>query len=137
VDIQTVKLTSGGWLVNDSAHVPNAPGNRHYQLVQDWIAAGNTPDPEFTTAEIEARRIADIKQKAGAAIVALLPEWKQRNLIARGLELTDKIANGGTLTTAEQAESDALKVQWAAVTAIRTASNTAETSGTLAADFNP
>lgn len=44
--ISTVKLQKdGGYLVNGSLSVPNTPGNRHYQQVQEWIALGNTPDP--------------------------------------------------------------------------------------------
>ena len=37
----------GGWLMTmDNGKVmdvPNDPKNRHYQMIQDWIAAGNTP----------------------------------------------------------------------------------------------
>jgi hypothetical protein len=43
--IQTVQITGNGYLVNGSMHVPNAPGNRHYHAVQEWIKQGNTPDP--------------------------------------------------------------------------------------------
>lgn len=46
----TVKnIASGGYLVTTEDGrfftVPNEPLNRHYQAVQDWIAAGNTPLP--------------------------------------------------------------------------------------------
>lgn len=30
-------------LVNDSMFVPFDEGNRHYKMIQDWIAEGNTP----------------------------------------------------------------------------------------------
>lgn len=52
--ISTVKLQSSGYLVNGYMSVPNATGNRHYVMVQEWIAEGNTPEPEFTDAEIAA-----------------------------------------------------------------------------------
>jgi hypothetical protein len=44
--IQSVQLTEyGGYLLNGNMSVPNAPGNRHYEDIQRWIAEGNTPDP--------------------------------------------------------------------------------------------
>ena len=55
MNIETVKTQGNGYLVNGSMSVPNAPGNRHYQMVQDWIAEGNEPDPEFTTIELAAQ----------------------------------------------------------------------------------
>ena len=53
--IQSVQLTKSGYLVNGNMSVPNDPGNRHYKLVQDWIAEGNTPEPmpEPTTEDIK------------------------------------------------------------------------------------
>lgn len=57
MEILTVKLQAGGYLVDGSLSVPNAPGNRHYQAVQEWIAEGNTPEPEFTQAELDAQAV--------------------------------------------------------------------------------
>ena len=51
MDIQTVKLQENGYLVNGSIFVPDDPGNRHYREVQEWINAGNTPEPIQTPAE--------------------------------------------------------------------------------------
>ena len=44
-EIQTVKQAGNGYIVNDTMWVPDAPGNRDYRVVAEWIAAGNTPDP--------------------------------------------------------------------------------------------
>ena len=53
--IETVKLQTSGYLINGNMGVPNDPANRHYVMVQEWIAQeGNTPAPEFTDAEIVA-----------------------------------------------------------------------------------
>lgn len=64
MNIETVKMQDNGYLVNGSISVPNAPGNRHYQAVQDWIAEGNVPDLEFTPAEVasqlQAEKMADL-----------------------------------------------------------------------------
>ena len=46
--INTVKIQGVGYLVNGSMSVPSSEGNRHYQGIQEWIAEGNTPEPEFT-----------------------------------------------------------------------------------------
>lgn len=93
--------------------------------------------PPMSAEEAEASRIVQIKAKANAAILAIAPEWKQRNLIARGLELTEILAAGGSLTSAQQAESDAIKAIWAQISAIRAASDQAEADGTPADQFNP
>ena len=41
MNIETVKITEGGFLVNGSMTVPEAEGNRHYQEILDWINDGN------------------------------------------------------------------------------------------------
>ena len=46
MEIEKVQLMeNGGYKVNDSLFVPNAPGNRHYREVLEWIEQGNTPIP--------------------------------------------------------------------------------------------
>jgi len=66
MNIETVKLQSESYLVNGTLSVPKAEGNRHYKLVQEWIAEGNTPEPEFTEAELadqkKANDITEAKQ---------------------------------------------------------------------------
>lgn len=44
--IDTVKKTETGFIVNGSLHVPTAPDNRHYQMIQEWIKQGNSPEPK-------------------------------------------------------------------------------------------
>lgn len=58
MNIETVKIQGDGWLINGSLSVPNAPRNRHYKIVQDWIAEGNEPDLEFTSADLAQREAA-------------------------------------------------------------------------------
>ena len=57
--IQTVKTQEDSYLINGNMGVPNDPANRHYVMVQEWIAKGNTPAPEFTDAEIAANTQAE------------------------------------------------------------------------------
>jgi len=54
MNIETVKLQNSGWLVNGTMSVPNDPANTDCAAVLEWIADDNTPDPEFTDAEIVA-----------------------------------------------------------------------------------
>tara|TARA_B100000035_G_C21017246_1_gene562501 strand:+ start:1679 stop:1993 length:315 start_codon:yes stop_codon:yes gene_type:complete len=73
-EIQTVKLVNdhngeaNGYLVNGSMSVPMAEGNRHYAMVQEWIAEGNTPEAadvpsEPTYAELRAEAYPSIEDQ--------------------------------------------------------------------------
>ena len=63
--------------------------------------------------------IADIKAEANQRIIGALPEWKQRNLIARGVELLDLQIGGQVLTPTEEAERVSIKSAWDQVKNIR------------------
>lgn len=67
----------------------------------------------------------EFKRKAHNVIVSRLPDWKQRNLTARMVELVDK--GKQNLTTTEQAEMDAARTEWAWVKDVRTESDRVET----------
>ncbi len=89
--------------------------------------------PEPTQAEIDAALIRQIKAEAYRRIVAILPEWKQRNLTVRAVVLTEK---GRVNWTAEElAEWDAGMALWQQVQAIRDASNTLEAMSPIPDDF--
>lgn len=52
--INTVQhVRTGGYLLNGALSVPEDAGNRHYRLVQEWIAEGNTPDPATPEPDYE------------------------------------------------------------------------------------
>ena len=51
-EIKSVKIQGNGYLLNGTMSVPMADGNREYELIKLWIAEGNTPELEFTEAEI-------------------------------------------------------------------------------------
>lgn len=56
--IISVKVQGSGWLLNNVMHVPgNAPGNREYELIKQWLAEGNIPEPEFTEKELQITSI--------------------------------------------------------------------------------
>lgn len=91
------------------------------QWRQTWVV---TPAP--SDAAVIVGLIAEIKQLARAHILATLPEWKQANATARGLELLSIIAPSRALTEQETAELAALQAAWAWVKAVRAASDAAE-----------
>lgn len=96
-----------------------------------WVESSETPNI------LEAKRIAEIKLKTLHSINVLQPAWKQRNLIVRGLELTEILAINGILTANERTEFNEIKTSWAQIRTIRILSDRAEEDGTLADDFNP
>jgi hypothetical protein len=49
---QLVTNSDGVLRVEDNAYIPNDGGNRDWQEYQDWLAAGNTPDPAPPLPEI-------------------------------------------------------------------------------------
>ncbi len=55
MEIQTVKIQKGGWLINGVTFVLDDAKQSYYSDIQAWIAEGNTPEPEFTQAELDAQ----------------------------------------------------------------------------------
>ena len=64
-----------------------------------------------------------------------MAEWKQRNNLARMLELVASVADLTVLTADEQTEIATALTQWADINTIRTTSDTAEADGTDPADI--
>jgi len=92
--INTVKELQNSYLVNDSMTVPKDSTNSDYKKVQDWIAEGNKPDPEFTPAEL----LQNAKQDKIKEI-----EQAKTNAIYTPVEY-----NGNTFFTTEKANSNIL-----------------------------
>lgn len=67
MQINTVKQQSEGYLLNGSISVPADGQNRHYVAIQNWMAQGNTPEPEFTLAEELANKKSLKRQEIDAA----------------------------------------------------------------------
>ena len=58
------KLTQNGVIrLSDGAFIPNNPANKDWQEYQEWLAQGNTPEPEYTPQEL--------RQKLKSEILAL------------------------------------------------------------------
>ena len=125
---------SGVYDTETGQSIPNSTDNRHWRQYLEWVALGNTADPEFTQTEIETARVTTIKAAASNRIVNLLPAWKQRNQIARMLEILASTIDLSVLPTKEQLEIHDAATGWAAIKAIRNTSNAAESNGTAPED---
>lgn len=134
MNIETVKLRENSWLINNEYVVFDVEGAKGRTEVLEWLAQGNTPEPEFTPTQLETLRIQAIKTEAMNRILDILPEWKQRNLLARSIELQNKLYLG-IITADEQSEMDALQSQWDSIKAIRETSDAAELAGTAPEDI--
>lgn len=101
--------------------------------VQNGAFVDNYVDPNLESM-LEEGRIQTIKQEAATRILAIAPEWKQRNMLARSVELADK-KGSGPLTPDEIAEENAMRAVWAQIKEIRRKSDLAEAQGTQPNDI--
>lgn len=69
-EIKSVKIQGNGYLLNGSMSVPKVDGNREYELIKVWLAEGNTPEPEFTEAELAQQVINAKVQEARAYLIS-------------------------------------------------------------------
>ena len=67
MEIISVKTQGQGYLLNGTMSVPgNADGNKEYELIKQWIAEGNTPEPEFAEEGLQITAINKQIQEAKA-----------------------------------------------------------------------
>lgn len=74
MNIDTVKLQSNGYLVNNTMSVPNDTANSDYQKVQEWIKEGGIVAPEFTEEELAQQ--AQDAINSNARILLANSDWK-------------------------------------------------------------
>jgi hypothetical protein len=98
--------------------IPTLNGER---WEQQWIVTENT-NVEVARYDDHVRR--RIKHEAEDRIVQLVPEWKQRNALARSLELLRK--GEANLTPTEQTEVAQVDALWLEIKRIRSVSDTLE-----------
>lgn len=79
MEIKTVKIQGQGYLLNGTMSVPKADGNREYELIKEWLAEGNTPEPEFTMEEIRLQEINTQIQEAKAYLTDTGWVWEKYN----------------------------------------------------------
>lgn len=84
----------------------------------------------------DADQRAAVKAEARRRILARLPDWKQQNMTARGVELQDIWRRAGSWSPEEQAEADALAGEWAWIKDVRAASDAIEALGEIPIDYD-
>lgn len=94
-----------------------------------WTYDGST----FAAPVAPAPDAALVKAEAYRRIVAIVPEWRQRNLTARASILAEK--GRANWSAGELAEWDAGSAIWEDVAAIRAASDVIEALDPIPADF--
>lgn len=109
--------------------VPDTMGNRHRRMISEWEAEGNTI-PAYAAP---APTAADVKAEAMRRILAICPEWKQRNLTAQASILAEKGRDNWTAD--ELAAWNAGEAIWASIKAIRAASDVIEAMDPIPADY--
>ena len=62
--IQTVKVQGESYLLNGVFGVPKSDGTKQYELIKQWLADGNIPEPEFTDEELAQQELNKRKQEA-------------------------------------------------------------------------
>jgi hypothetical protein len=79
IEIVTVKIHGGGWLLNGNVFVPDAPGNVERDAIISWISAGNNPEPEYTNEELLAQSIIRFEDITDAYIQNKIDEYNTAN----------------------------------------------------------
>lgn len=96
-------------------------------LVSDEVAAQQVLGALDAVAVLRQQAIAGIKTEAGRRIEAVAPEWRQRNMTARGLELL-MLGMQRAFTADEAAEIVVIESVWISIKAVRAASNVIESA---------
>ena len=95
---------------------------------QLWIVTERDSDV------VKAELVESVKDDAAQKILSIAPDWRQRNLIARGASLANKVAVGSA-TTADVAEIAAIDAVFESqINPIRDASNVIEAAINAALD---
>lgn len=112
--------------------VPDDMGNRHRQIIAEWEAKGNTV-PAYVPSPIF---VADVKAEAGRRIEAIMPDYKQRNVLAFGLETMMAYGTDPSQwpEPLQQVNAD-MQAKWEAIKAIRVRSDEIEAMDPIPTDF--
>ncbi len=116
------------------ARFKNVDGER----IPFTIAEEASRDAEEAAAAVAAQQppdAAQIKTEAYRRIVAIAPEWKQRNMTAAGVAMLSKLIDGGTLTAEELAAKAEYFDIWTQIDAIRSKSNEIEALDPIPVDY--
>jgi hypothetical protein len=117
--------------------------NQDHIIKDDWVLCPRKEDGNHaenynldgTPAPDNPISANQVKGEAGRRILAICPEWKQRNHIATDLTYTKIIQGGGTLTTDQETDRAEMEALWESIQSIRTKSDEIEAMSPIPADF--
>lgn len=89
----------------------------------DQSGAFSIADKDLVT--VQSQFIGAVKQAASGVILSAYPDWKQRNMTARAVDLLSKTFDK-TISPDEQAEVAQLQAAWAWIKSVRAHSNVLE-----------
>lgn len=112
-------------------------------IKQDWVECQKKQDGTYadnynldgTPAPDDEPTADEVKAEANRRIVAICPEWKQRNYIATDLTFTKIIQTGGTLTAEQEAARSNMESVWTTIQGIRAKSDEIEAMSPIPQDF--
>jgi len=78
-------LTNDGYVVDDRLFVPIDKNNRHYKIVQDWIAEGNVVEPALTPANELSNKKSKLYEELDAIVGDLTPAESMYLMLQYGL----------------------------------------------------
>lgn len=106
--------------------IPSKPDFEEWEKItlvnNEWVKTS-----AYSLAEYKTNLIGRVKADAYSKIISIVPEWKQRNLTARGVQLLRKMIDD-TASAEEIAEANDIETLWGEVKDVRNASDAAETS---------
>ncbi len=65
-------LPNGGVLLDNRISIPDNEQSRHWRAYQQWLADGNTPDPDDTPPPATAKQIGEIRINNDKLLGALI-----------------------------------------------------------------
>jgi uncharacterized protein YgiM (DUF1202 family) len=104
IKVVSVKKQKTGWILNGNISVPDVPGNMEREAIMAWIAEGNTPEPQFTDAELlvqaKTDKLEEVTKVYNASISALvggtdkfeLASWTKQEAEARAYMADNSVA---------------------------------------------
>jgi len=129
--------------INPQGQKYGIDNNQNHLIKEDWIECQKKEDGTWamnynvdgTPAPDAPISSGSVKGEAGRRIVAICPEWQQRNYIATSLTFTDMIQDGETLTAEQETQRSEIKAIWNTIQGIRTKSDEIEAMSPIPADY--
>jgi len=129
--------------INPQGQKYGIDNNQNHLIKEDWIECQKKDDDTYAeNYNVDGTPASDtpidpsaVKSEAGRRIVAICPEWQQRNYIATDLTYTKIIQGGGSLTAEQESDRAEMEAVWTTIQGIRTKSDEIEVMSPIPADF--